>query len=307
DGLVPAGYNFASEGFENSPLPLPEIKSAPCAITQNGRYFTVNCGALTYTIDAGTGVIESVEKDGESVFGSKLALNIYRAPIDNDRWVKSEWKSQKIHEAYQDAYSVTQTGENRITVAGKVAAHQREPIVKFTLNYDFNEDGVAASVEYEYNQMKEGWFLPRFGFVTTLGKEYDEIEFYGYGPQESYIDKRYACSRDLYKTTVGDNFVHYINPQENGNHYGTTYARIGGGKHVVELVCPEGCSFNLSPYDAKTLEQTAHDDQLPESDKNYFYIDYFMSGAGSNSCGPRLNEKYRTPQKGSGKIQISVK
>ena len=307
DALVPAGYNFACEGFENSPLPLPEIKSAPCVITQKGRYFTVNCGALTYKIDAGTGVIESVEKDGDSVLSSKLALNIYRAPIDNDRWIKSDWKSQKMHEAYQDAYSVTRTGENRITVVGKVAAHRREPIVKFTLNYDFNEDGVTASLEYEYNQMKEDWFLPRIGFATTLGKEYDEIEFYGYGPQESYVDKRYACSRDLYKTTVEDNFVHYINPQENGSHYGTTYARIGGGKHAVELVCAEGCSFNLSPYDAKTLELTAHDDELPESDKNYLYIDYFMSGSGSNSCGPRLSEKYRTPLKGSGKIQISVK
>ena len=64
---------------------------------------------------------------------------------------------------------------------------------------------------------------------------------------------------------------------------------------------------SLSKRFGKTPEQTAHDDQLPESDKNYLYIDYFMSGSGSNSCGPRLSEKYRTPLKGSGKIQISVK
>lgn len=64
---------------------------------------------------------------------------------------------------------------------------------------------------------------------------------------------------------------------------------------------------SLSKRFGKTPELTAHDDQLTESDKNYLYIDYFMSGAGSNSCGPRLGKRWQTPGKGSGEISIITK
>ena len=307
DGLVPENHLFASEGFELKSISLPSHAAAKCEIKENGRYYVVKNGSLVCFVDRGTGVITSLEKNGEKVLSDNLALNIYRAPTDNDRNVKWEWKSQRMDHSYADAYSVEKTGENRITVKGKIVSEQREPIVKYTLAYDFVESGVTASVDYEYNAMKDGWFLPRIGLKTALGKSFENMEFYGYGPQESYVDKRFACCRDFYKTTVLDNFVHYIKPQENGSHYGTNYASVTDGKTTITLESEQGFSFNLSPYDEATLEKTAHDDQLPESDKNYLYADFFMSGIGSNSCGPRLNKLWQTPGKGSGKITLIVK
>lgn len=307
DGLVPENHLFASEGFELKPLSLPSHAAAKCEIKENGRYYVVKKGSLVCFVDRGTGVITSLEKNGEKVLSDNLALNIYRAPTDNDRNVKWEWKSQRMDHSYADAYSVEKTGENRITVKGKIVSEQREPIVKYTLVYDFVESGVTVSVDYEYNAMKDGWFLPRIGLKTALGKSFENMEFYGYGPQESYVDKRFACSRDFYKTTVSDNFVHYIKPQENGSHYGTNYASVTDGKTTITLESEQGFSFNLSPYDEATLEKTAHDDQLPESEKNYLYADFFMSGIGSHSCGPRLNKLWQTPGKGSGKITLIIK
>ncbi len=307
DGLVPENHLFASEGFELKPLSQPSHAAAKCEIKENGRYYVVKNGSLVCFVDRGTGVITSLEKNGEKVLSDNLALNICRAPTDNDRNVKWEWKSQRMDHSYADAYSVEKTGENRITVKGKIVSEQREPIVKYTLVYDFVESGVTVSVDYEYNAMKDGWFLPRIGLKTALGKSFENMEFYGYGPQESYVDKRFACSRDFYKTTVSDNFVHYIKPQENGSHYGTNYASVTDGKTTITLESEQGFSFNLSPYDEATLEKTAHDDQLPESEKNYLYADFFMSGIGSNSCGPRLNKLWQTPGKGSGKITLIVK
>lgn len=307
DGLVPENHLFASEGFELKPLSLPSHAAAKCEIKENGRYYVVKNGSLVCFVDRGTGVITSLEKNGEKVLSDNLSLNIYRAPTDNDRNVKWEWKSQRMDHSYADAYSVEKTGENRITVKGKIVSEQREPIVKYTLVYDFVESGVTVFLDYEYNAMKDGWFLPRIGLKTALGKSFENMEFYGYGPQESYVDKRFACSRDFYKTTVSDNFVHYIKPQENGSHYGTNYASVTDGKTTITLGSEQGFSFNLSPYDEATLEKTAHDDQLPESEKNYLYADFFMSGIGSHSCGPRLNKLWQTPGKGSGKITLIIK
>lgn len=307
DGLVPENHLFASEGFELKPLELFAHSPAKCEIEEKGRYYVVRNGNLVFTVDRGTGAISSVEKSGEKVFESELALNIYRAPTDNDRNVKWEWKSQRMDHSYADAYSVEKIGNDAIAVKGKIVSEQREPIVKYTLLYNFVDGGVETTIDYEYNAMKEGWFLPRIGLCAALNKSYENMSFYGYGPQESYTDKRFACSRDFYDTTVSDNFVHYVKPQENGSHYGTNYARVTNGKTEITLESAQGFSFNLSPYDAATLEKTAHDDQLPESGKNYLYADYFMSGIGTNSCGPRLNKRWQTPGKGSGKITLIVK
>ena len=290
---------FASEGFELKPLELSAHSHAKCEIEEKGRYYVVRNGNLVFTVDRGTGAISSVEKSGEKVFESELALNIYRAPTDNDRNVKWEWKSQRMDHSYADAYSVEKIGNDAITVKGKIVSEQREPIVKYTLLYNFVDGGVETTIDYEYNAMKEGWFLPRIGLCAALDKSYENMSFYGYGPQESYTDKRFACSRDFYDTTVSDNFVHYVKPQENGSHYGTNYACVTNGKTEITLESAQGFSFNLSPYDAATLEKTAHDDQLPASGKNYLYADYFMSGIGTNSCGPRLNKRWQTPGKGS--------
>ena len=63
-------------------------------------------------------------------------------------------------------------------------------------------------------------------------------------------------------------------------------------------------SFSALPYSAETLTDTKHDDELPESDAVYLSADLYMSGLGSNSCGPLPLEKYRVPNKGKGKIRF---
>ena len=131
------------------------------------------------------------------------------------------------------------------------------------------------------------------------------VKYLGFGPQESYIDKRNATRKDLFKTTVEENFVHYIKPQENGAHYGCDYMELSSGKRTVRV--EDSFSFNASPYSVETLESTMHDYELKKSDATYLYLDYHMSGIGSNSCGPWLDEKYQVPKTGFGTITLIVK
>ena len=94
--------------------------------------------------------------------------------------------------------------------------------------------------------------------------------------------------------------MHFVKPQECGSHCGAEYAELTDGTFTVRA---EGMrSFSALPYDAKTLAQTAHDDELPESDAVYFCADYYMGGLGTNSCGPATQDEYRVPSAGQGSI-----
>ena len=307
EGLVEKGYEFAKEGFFAAEDPREPLTPCAVEIKRTPTTLYVTAGANGYEIDAGTGEIMKVTHCGKNVFADKIALNVYRAPTDNDRGIVVSWHEQRLHLSWQDAYSVEVTAPDRITVKGKIASEKLIPSVLFTLTYTFCAEGVKTQIDYKYTPLHDGVFLPRIGLATKLAADWQNVEFYGYGPQESYIDKRFACVKDRFKTTVKDSFNHYIKPQENGSHYGTQYAEITDGKTTVRLQNADGFSFCASPYSACTLEKTKHDDELPASDAVYLYADYYMSGIGSNSCGPRLNERYRTPDCGKGEIDIIIK
>lgn len=305
--LVEKGHVFASQAFTKDVDMREKLTSCDVVMSKAGTDINVRAGELNYVVDGLNGEIKSVAKNGKNIFKDKITMCVYRAYTDNDRNVKSLWKEQRLDLCVQDAYSVTITAPDEITVDGKVASEKNIPVVKFTLRYKFFAEGVKTSVKYVYTPLRENSFLPRIGLKTVLDKGYDKIKFYGYGPQESYMDKRFACEKDVFETTTEQSFVHYIRPQENGSHYGTNFAEICNGENTVRLQNSVGFSFCASPYSIETIEKTAHDDELPVSDATYLNADYFMSGIGSNSCGPTLNERYRVPNEGESEIEILIK
>ena len=140
--------------------------------------------------------------------------------------------------------------------------------------------------------------LPRFGFEFVLEDKFSDIEYYGYGPYESYEDKRLASRLDVFKTTVEDNFEAYERPQENGAHYGTKYVTLSNGRNVVKVVSSnDKFSFNASKYSLKQMREAGHNDMLESENVTYFYADYRNSAIGSNSCGPQLNDALKINEK----------
>ena len=293
---------IAEASFSES-VDIAEIQT-PCTPTfsENNRYVDVVTNDIAYTIDKVSGEMVSIRKGKTEILEAPLALNIYRAPTDNDRKIKAVWKAQFMDRSRSQARSVEIMGDT-VKVEGYMAADSIVPHLFYTLTYRFFEEGVSIGIKYEKTEEYE--FLPRVGFATKLNKSFKKAEYFGYGPYESYIDKRLACRKGVFETTVKENFVHYVRPQENGSHFGTEYLELTNGKNTLRA---EGnFSFNLSPYSVETLEATAHDDELPARDGTYLCLDYHMSGIGSGSCGPQLNDKYKVPNKSEGTITVIIK
>lgn len=293
---------IAEAAFSNEVIMSKTRTAITPEFSEEGRYVKIKSGDITYTLDKTCGELISICKGKTEILEAPLALNIYRAPTDNDRKVKRIWQAQFMDRSKSQTRGFEIVGDT-IKVEGNMSSDSIVPHLRYTLTYKFFEEGVSIGIKYEKCEFYE--FLPRIGFETKLNKSFKKAEYFGYGPYESYIDKKLACRKDVFETTVEENFNHYVKPQENGSHYDTEYLELTNGKNIVRV--EDNFSFSISPYHHLTLENTAHDDELPKSDGTYLCLDYYMSGIGSGSCGPQLADEYKTPDKGEGSITIIVK
>ena len=119
------------------------------------------------------------------------------------------------------------------------------------------------------------------------------MDYYGYGPYESYIDKHQLSYIGNFSAAVKDMHEDYIRPQENGSHYGCTEMKITGEASVLKFTNPEGFSFNASEYTQEELAAKKHNYELEKSGYTVVCADFAMAGVGSAACGPKLADKYR--------------
>jgi beta-galactosidase len=128
----------------------------------------------------------------------------------------------------------------------------------------------------------------------TLPRHTNHVHYFGYGPNESYSDKKQSVWKGLFTTTAAQMFVNNIKPQENGARYGTDYAYVTDAHGLGWLVTGDApFSLSASHYTAHDLEAAAHPHELTPRDATFVHIDYKNSAVGSNSCGPELHMKHR--------------
>ena len=153
----------------------------------------------------------------------------------------------------------------------------------------------SGRIDAEIQVKKDAEFpvLPRFGVRLFLDKKLDEVSFFGMGPQESYSDKHRGSYHGFFRSSVADMHEDYIKPQENGSHFDCDFVELSGGQWGVSVVSEDAFSFNASHYTQETLEKSAHNFELEDSDSTVLCVDYKLNGIGSNSCGPNVLPKYQ--------------
>ena len=135
--------------------------------------------------------------------------------------------------------------------------------------------------------------LPRFGLRMFLPAAMKQVTYFGLGPEESYEDKRRASSHGIYCQSVSELHEDYIKPQENGSHADCDYVMLEGNGVVVKAFNYDKFSFNVSEYTQEELTEKKHNYELIPSGHTVLNLDFRQNGIGSNSCGPRPQEKYR--------------
>ena len=300
--LVPAGTLLGRDQFtlKRRNRTFAAQASGGVQVAQDHRYITVTGPDFRYRFDVRLGAFDQLVTGNRSLVTAPLTLNIWRAPTDNDRNLKNEWIKAGYDRAIQRAYEAkaeVKDGLAVITCRQSLAPIYLQPIVQVEATYVIGRDGVIdASFACQKDEAMPS--LPRFGLRFMLPKEVENARYLGYGPYESYVDKHRASFLCVFSTTPEKNHEDYIRPQENGSHFGCAFAQVksydGFG---LKVESENDFSFQLSPYTQEELTQKAHNYELEKADGPVLCIDYKLNGIGSNSCGPKLLEKYAFDEK----------
>ena len=264
-------------------------------VNENDTQIHIKGREFAYTIDKRTALFTEMKFAGREYLNHPMELNIWRAPTDNDMYIKSEWKKAHYDKAYTRAYTteVVQGKHGvKITSHASVVAETVQKILDVTITWKIE---TAGKIDADIAVTKDDEFpdLPRFGVRMFLDKKLSAVRYFGMGPQESYCDKHQAASHGLYRADVGDLHEDYIRPQENGSHYDCEYVELNNSRYGIVASAEKAFSFNASYYTQEELEKKTHNYELTESDSVVFCVDYALNGIGSNSCGPVVLDQYR--------------
>ena len=295
--LIPIGHLIAYDQFK---LPIitdaKEYKatSAPALniLEQNGL-ISVSSSKVDVVINTKEGMMTSYKVDGLEYFkdGFGIQPNFWRGPNDNDYGNGAAkrlqiWKQSSKNFNIVDS-KVTKDGTDvLITLDYLLAAGNH-----YILNYKIYPTGVV-SVEAQFTAIKKEeekvakseaelmatytpkaktdlndkrniLEVPRIGIRFRLPDQMDNIEYFGRGPQENYIDRYKGTLIGLYKAKAEDLYFPYVRPQENGHHIDTRWlsATNSNGKGLL-IKAEETIGFNA-------LRNSVEDFDSQESDAPY--------------------------------------
>ena len=309
-------------GFEQFELPTEQIFTDKMTFgnidcIEDNRTITIKSDQFEYQYSKTLCAFQSLKANGKTILEKGMKFNLWRAPLDNDLHIKQSWsllclKDSCAHERSTKVEKMD--GCVVITTDFAMAAPTKFPhynvIAEWTVFADgkielhleaklgeglaFTQPDWEVENPVQYTKLRTD-YIPKFGLLMEFDKSFENIEYFGYGPFDSYCDRHNASYMGKFSNKVQNEFQQHIKPQENGNHWKTYWAYLHRSDGVGLVVSNENDSFEFSalPYSPIELTNTAHNFELPRSEKTVLSVDYKQSGVGSNSCGPMLDKKYR--------------
>ncbi len=312
-GILPEGWELGFDEIEltvsdsqnakavkilNQPF-TSESMSGNLKAEEDEHYLTIMSDHFRYTYDKFTGLFAEMIKDNKKILEDSMQYNIWRAPTDNDMNIRNSWKEvnydRHVTKCYHTEYALqTKEGKQFVEINSTLSllAIYRQRIMDIHAVWRVWEDG---SLDVSLKVMKNPVFprLPRFGIRLMLPKDMRQVEYYGLGPAESYVDKCRASWHGKFEETVDSLFEDYIRPQENGSHWDVSYVEVIGKGDRISVASEKPFSFNASVYTQEELTEKAHNYEIVPCGHTVLCIDYRQDGIGSNSCGPEPEEQYQ--------------
>lgn len=154
--------------------------------------------------------------------------------------------------------------------------------------YTVRPDGTIG-VETTYSGLATVDYMPAFGMNFKLNKNLDAFKYYGYGPEENYIDTTEGLDLGVFESTVRKNFIKKDRPQETGNRTGVRWAELYNsktGKGIRFTADTDVFEFAALPYNEFEIEAATTPQELPKSNTTNVRIARKVSGIGTGDYLP---------------------
>lgn len=245
------------------------------------------------------GGLASLQYDGTEYITRAPKTSYWRACTDNDRGAKqgfdrSMWLTAGLYQKVIDVKVEELEEQVRITFEYELPTI---PKAYSTISYVMSGDGVVH-VHLLYKGTEGLPEIPAFGMDFKLKERYHNFEYYGYGPEENYVDRMEGARLGIFEGTAEENLSNYLIPQECGNRVGTRWLKVtdeyGRG---LQFTCEEIPFENsVLPYSAYELENALHQEELPKIHYTWVRILAKQMGVGGDdSWGAPVHEQYRIP------------
>lgn len=308
ENLLSAGWEIASEQFK---LPIAtekkqtDIAKGGKVTYKGGESIAITGKGFSVNIDAKTGIITSYKSNGNELllngFGPRPTF--WRAPTDNDYG----WKMQNISKIWKEVSEQTLNATS-VKTSQKGEAVQVEVIYKldavnstWTTHYTVMGNGAIKVDNEMINNADEKAIIPRIGMKMQMPVQYTNLEYLGRGPWENYSDRNSSTFVGRYKSTVAEQYVPYIRPQENGHRTDVRWmalsTKVGSGLAIIADSLIEFNTLNnpVEDFDAGSdkNKNLRHTNDIKPKDLVEVHIDFKMIGVGGDdSWGARPHEEY---------------
>ena len=196
--------------------------------------------------------------------------NFWRAPVDNDCGNKmqaryGQWKLASMY-LRKDEDAKENPRLEKKEHSAVITYYYMMPTIpesKCSLSYEVFGDG-TVKVSMHYDPVKELGDMPEFGVLFKFNADFENLEWYGDGPAETYADRRHGAKLGVYSNKVADNMAKYLVPQECGNKTGVRWAKITDNTGRGIVFCGNKMNFSALPYTPHELENAMHPYELPQ-------------------------------------------
>ena len=311
------GYPVARDQILLNEKPAVEEKQdgdAVAAHDDDGDDVTIERGRTYAVFSKKTGTLKLLVMKGATILSdfdgisAGPRLTCARAWTDNDRWMflGGSWKDDRDKGFEGSGLTQLHYHPGRIVVDGNVVRTKvsvdgmKGAGFEHECEWTFASDGSVTlkNKVIPFGRMPNA--LPRLGLSLRLGRAYENMAWYGRGPWENYVDRKTASFVGIWRSTVTDQFVDYVRPQDCGMKCDVRWAeftdRHGRG---VRFSASEPLFMQALHYDWETLAYSRHINgqrrmcaTLIPSEDVLLNLDVRQTGLGGASCGPGPMAKY---------------
>ena len=295
---------MARQQFCLNEYKFPELKTAEgTGVTkeETNTYIKLSAAGTDFSVGKRSGLIDYLNIDGKRMlqFRESIQPEFWRAPTDNDYGANLQRRFQTWKNPQMRLKSTT-AGDNFVVATFDMPDQK----ATLTMTYTLTAEGEVI-VREQMTTDKEAKVsdMFRYGMTLQMPKEYDEVEYYGRGPVENYIDRNSSEFIGVYNNKVQDEYFEYVRPQESGNHTDIRWFRVIDGKgRGLEFYSNAPMEASAMPYTMDQLDDGMHKDKawghhsgdLVPAGKTQVFIQQRQFGLGCvNSWGAWPREEHR--------------
>lgn len=285
--------------------PEKNDKPAKFQVIRSGHDFGVKGENFDVMFSYLNGGLVSYRYGGVEMIQMIPKPNFWRAPNDNDcgNLMQMRYAQWKIASMYL-SHKYPTGGHYPAGYEPEIQVHEDCAEITFTyvmpttpasqckLTYKVYGDGTIRTT-LSYDPVKELGDMPEFGVMFKFDADYNQVTWYGMGPEETYVDRCKGAKLGIYKNKVEDNMAKYLVPQECGNKVGVRWATVTDRKGRGMMFAGDQIEFSALPYTPHEMENAMHPYELPQVHYTVVRVSKQQMGiAGDDSWGAKTHPEY---------------